>query len=367
MEDNPGFVARPPFQLRSLPVRYRWEATRRHPYYQFGWRLARGFHEKKKPRDSDEAEAQSVAMYMLYAIGVSGMPPDPALEFSELSSDQMNPAWLGGAVHPVSFRGLADMLIAFVEPDALRNLGVIFASISDRDPASKFEAVMKLLQLKHPSLDLGPPEPFVSVNPAASGREINKAIDKLLAEWKERQGLAEQRVRSDKFGDYFAVWDLREGWSDGRYDRSKERSFAEIAAQLKEPKSTIDNRYRQAFELIVGYPYDPGGWHCLFDPLKFSELVVASDRFSPDSRTQRPEGRKPVPETSLGNFESGYGPVSHRSASGDWTDVDFWIDVKDLVQKGKSDEEVAEALELSREVIAAARRRIEDGLDAPEK
>ncbi len=31
------FVSRPPYQLRTLPLEYRWEATRRHPYYQAFW------------------------------------------------------------------------------------------------------------------------------------------------------------------------------------------------------------------------------------------------------------------------------------------------------------------------------------------
>ena len=47
MSDNPdsqlaahGIVARPLFQLRSLPIRFRWEVTRRHPYYQVWWKAA---------------------------------------------------------------------------------------------------------------------------------------------------------------------------------------------------------------------------------------------------------------------------------------------------------------------------------------
>jgi hypothetical protein len=367
MDENIEIVTRPPFQLRSLPVKYRWEANRRHPYYQLFWQFARALHEKKRASHPGEAELQSLAIHTLYAIGVSGMPPDPSLEFDELVDEQMNPAWLGGAVHPVSFRGLANMLIAFLEPEAIRSLGELFGTIQVDDPASKFQAVEKLVRLEHPSLDLGPPEPYVSVNPAASSREIGKAIDKLLAQWKQRHGLNEQRVRSDKFDDYLIVWDLREGWAEGHYDRSKERSFVEIAKELKRSRSTIENRYRQAFELVIGYPYRPELWHYLFDLLKFSEFVDASDRSPPDIRRQRSEGRKPLPETSLGDFEPGYGPVTGSSTSGDHTVDDFWIDINDLIQKGRSDVEIATELELPPEAIAAARRRIEDGLDDPGK
>src|SRR4051812_28018262 len=38
-----GFVIRSLDILRQLPVEYRWEFTRRHPYYLFFWESARNF------------------------------------------------------------------------------------------------------------------------------------------------------------------------------------------------------------------------------------------------------------------------------------------------------------------------------------
>lgn len=48
----PGLVPRPPFQLRSLPIEFRWEVTRRHPYYQAWWILAKR-HYDSAPLESE--------------------------------------------------------------------------------------------------------------------------------------------------------------------------------------------------------------------------------------------------------------------------------------------------------------------------
>jgi hypothetical protein len=364
MDGEIGLVQRPPFTLRSLPVRYRWEATRRHPYYAMFWELAHAGYQNISFDAPDFDELRRVAVQGLYAIGVSGDPPDPALDFEALSGDQVNPAWLSGAVHPVSFQGLAGMLITYLEPAALNDLGALFLSIDPAKPDSRMQAIERLMSLPHETFNQGPPEPYVSVNPAASGREIGEAIDALLAQWKALHGLSEQRVRSDKFDDYFRVWDMREGWSQGTYDRSRDLRLGEIAKELKQSHSTIDNRYRKAFELIVGYAYHPRMYHELFDIIKFSELVEGGDQQQrPDIRTERPKQKKPVPESSLGDFASGRGPATSAASADDRATTDFWLDLSDLIDKGRSDAEIGEEMELPIEAVVALRSRLDDGLE----
>ena len=91
-------LVRPPFQLRSLPIRYRWEATRRHPYYQMWWKEAAAFYRQEAYENVGELLMRQMAMAILAHIGVTSEPPDPATAFDELDDDQPNVAWLSGAV-----------------------------------------------------------------------------------------------------------------------------------------------------------------------------------------------------------------------------------------------------------------------------
>jgi integrase len=81
----PDLVARLPFQLRSLPIQYRWEVTRRHPYYQSLWLLARAYYRNEPVESEVEPVFHQIAVAILGTIGVSGEPPDPATEFAELA------------------------------------------------------------------------------------------------------------------------------------------------------------------------------------------------------------------------------------------------------------------------------------------
>ncbi len=82
-----GMVPRPRFHLRSLPIRYRWEATRRHPYYQNCWRLARAHYQNDPAEHPAEPFLRQAAVAFLAAIDVSGAPPDPAIDFDQLDSE----------------------------------------------------------------------------------------------------------------------------------------------------------------------------------------------------------------------------------------------------------------------------------------
>ena len=163
--------------------------------------------------------------------------------------------------------------------------------------------MMNLSTLDKPGLDFYPDEPIVSVNPAASGRQITEAASELLKHWKSERGLAEKRDRSDKYPDYLHVWDLREGWTGRVYDIAREKKLKEVAIELGLELSTVNNHYRSAFELIIGQPYSPAMWFRVFAVNKFADMTGEGAQGPVTHR--RPLAsptRRPVPETVLGCF-----------------------------------------------------------------
>ena len=223
-------IARPMFQLRSLPIPMRWEVTRRNPHYYAWWKLARAEHRRETLGAPEDVLLRQAAIPILGMIGVSGEPPDPATSFDALGADELERGWLSGAVHPVSMRGLSAILLAGLPKQTLGQLGMIFLTAAcddlDGQPPKSIEAMQLLTTQTWPGLDDFPDEPFVSINPAASERKIGEAIDQLLKQWKDQRGLDERRERVDKYDEYLQVWDLREGWRDGVYDRVRRANLS---------------------------------------------------------------------------------------------------------------------------------------------
>lgn len=360
-----SIVPRPMFQLRSLTISMRWEVTRRNPHYYAWWKLARAEHRKEIYVSSEDAALRSGAVVILGMIGVSGEPPDPATSFSELGAEDLDRAWLSGAVHPVSMRGLAGMLLAGLEKSTLRQIGSIFLDAaredSDDRPPAKIEAMQRLTIVAHPGLDGYPDEPFVSINPAASERKISEAVDQLLKSWKEQRGLEERRERADKYEEYLQVWDLREGWQDGIYKRGSEQTYQEIQRLTKRSPSTLNNQYCRAFEMIVGRPYSRELWLEVMGPIKLYDVIGAGM-----TRTRRPTTsptRRPVPDTVVSPVvDSTNKPtIVQGAASGDMIGfVELLHDIRALIDRGRSDSEIAIELELPEDAIASIRKRGDD-------
>ena len=322
----PGIVPRPPFQLRSLPIQYRWEVTRRHPYYQCFWLIARAHHRQEPLAHEAEKYFRHLAVAILAMIGVSGEPPHPATEFTDLGEADLQPGWLSGAVHPITLRGIVGLLIAALPKETLGHVGLklIEAGCDDHEnePPRRTQAMMDLSTLDNPGLDCYLDEPIVSVNPAASGRQITEAVSELLKNWKSQRGLAEKRDRSDKYPDYLRVWDWREGWTGRDYDITREKKLKEVAVELGLELSTVNNHYRSAFELIIGQPYSPGMWFRVFGVNKFADLT--GEGIQGPVTHRRPlvsPTRRPVPESVLGCVSengddlSPSAQVPHRRAS----------------------------------------------------
>ena len=88
--------------LHLLPLKYRWEFTRRHPYYLQFWELAHR-HYAGLLTDPQEARWGQLAAYILLGIGVSGDPPPPTSGPDALQLNQLASAWHDGAAAPLTY------------------------------------------------------------------------------------------------------------------------------------------------------------------------------------------------------------------------------------------------------------------------
>lgn len=356
-----GVVARPPFQLTSLPAQYRWEVTRRHPYYQQWWQLARDHHQNAPTSHQADESFRIAALTMLSSIGVSGEPPHPETDFEDLDANQVDTTWLSGAVQPMTLRGIASLLIAALPKETVGYVGMMLmeASCDDKagEPPRKIKALLDLSRSDKPSLDAFPDIPFVSVNPAASGRQVSAAMAELHKHWKDQWKLGETRDRSDKYPDYLRVWDMREGWINGTYNRGRELFLVDIATKLELSVSTVHNQYRSAFELIVGHAYSPMLWYRVFGPLKISELYGCELGPVSRSRPSKSPTRREVPESVVSprptdNHLDGLTDVPVSNSFG--FDVgDLIAKIRRLLDQGYSDDAVLAKLDLSTAALKA--------------
>jgi hypothetical protein len=172
--------------------------------------------------------------------------------------------------------------------------------------------------------------------------------------------------------DYLAAWDLREGWRGDHYDSSQEQTLREIARRFQAPVSTAANRYRSAFRLIVGHDYSPALWARVLGALKVSEWLDPQEL--PRRTLRRPwRERQPraVPESVLQAPGAGPGRTGLLDSAGvseakiDY--VDLVLDVQQLLAEGRSNAEIAAALELTspsaEELIDHLRQRHQDSLE----
>jgi hypothetical protein len=281
-------------------------------------------------------------------IGVVGDPPDPATPFSDLDEDELKAAWLSGAIHPISLRGLVAISLSALPKATLGQLGLLFLEASREEAEGtlprKLESLMQLQCDPSEGLDNYPDEPFVSINPAASGRQVTEAVSELLKEWKDERELSEQRDRSDKFPEYLEVWDMREGWNGGEYDVTEERTYRSIAKQTKKNPQSLNNQYRAAFELIIGHPYSPELWWRTLGAEKSTSFDLFDSVVS-RKRPRRSPTRRPVPESHLGADIESVLRVTPTD-SNQYSPADLILDIRQLIAEEKSDEEIIEMLEL---------------------
>ena len=352
--EEPGLVLRPPAILLDLPVAYRWEVTRRHPYYLSNWQLAHRRYVEPSTEPQQRA-LEEAAVLILLGIGVSGDPPAPGSSPESLGAGGLGQAWESGAVAPVTFRGLVGLLLADLPPELLVQVGRLLqecGTAAGQGPDEKYRFLTDLYALRHSVLDAFPGRPVVGVNIDAPQRTITQAMEQFTRRWKEQQGIPERRRRDDKLDDYLVMWDLREGWQGDHYDSGHERTLREIAREARVPFSTAANRYRSAFRLIVGHDYSPALWARVVGSLKVSEWLGPDEL--PRRALRRPwrdRWRRAVPESAL------QAPGAGREAAGllntvgvsdtETAYVELVLDIQDLQAAGRSNAEIAAALELT--------------------
>lgn len=344
--ENWKLVVRQPSVLANLPPRFRWEFTRRHPYYIVGWEYARRY-QRGEPGPPDarplEEIGQQVAQACLLAIGVAGEPVDPALEFEDPAFGGEDPFVISGACQPVSLRFLAELLLNALPPGDRQTVGTLLFNAGSGDPLTQAEDRIKreqgtrlLRRLPSPALNTYPLMPFFYLHVDSSQRTVLDDVRDQLRLYQRGRTL-ERGIRPELLASYLDVWDRREGWSCG-YARRRTARFRVIARALRTPPSTVYDRYRRAFELIVGQPYSTDLWWGLFGLLKFREhLCDPRDDAAWGATPKRNRRRPPLPDAE---------DVLPQTLA--------WI------REGVSDEEIAFRLRVEAATVTAVREDLED-------
>ncbi|WP_417390481.1 hypothetical protein [Gimesia sp.] len=352
-------LPRPQYQLRSLPPNMRWEVTRRHPIYQNFWNDVSLVYATDPQEQQYRREMGAARDALLALIGFSGSPISPATEFHKLAPESL-PSFMSGTVHPISFRGLAGLLLAYLPRDIIQQIAELFQLDSSNDE-SQIESLLRLREIQAPILDQYPDELILSVSPTASVRNLNDDIGTAIDNFRNQRNITPRRNREDLYPSYLQVWDLREGWENGRYESGHERTMADIASELQQPLTTINNWYRRAFELVSGHPYSPELWFQLFGPLKFydqdgmlelGEIILRRPRRSPIPRE--------VDESAISSEESG-GILAQQSTEDNVDFSDMQMDLRRLLSANLTDEQVGKRIGTDRvDLIAEYRRTFGD-------
>lgn len=362
-------LARPPGHLRALPLRYRWETTRRHPYYLVAWENAG---RTISANDTTALLMQQAYRLFLGAIGVSGPVISPETPFEALVSEsgESPPAWLCGSVQPLSLRGLTGLLLAHLSPATRRQLAELFrASVDGGEDYgdSLTQALLHLLTLESADLDMFADQPIVAISPYSTVHALAADLRHFVDDWRDRHELDEQRVRADRFDEYFAVWDAREGWTGSGYELGDHRRLIDVARRLQISPTTARNRYYSAFELITGHRYSAANWLRIWGPVKFPTDQISEINQAAFRRRMRSGGsRAPTPDAAISPLADRAGITGRIESEND--DLAMWVLVDDfqtLLRLGRSDQEIAEELEIHLETVLLLKSRCQELPAAP--
>jgi hypothetical protein len=345
-------LVRPPDVLNRLPLEMKWEFTRRHPYYLANWvAAAQARAPGLTPEDRTRAEA---ARQLLLVIGLTDIPPPPGTPYEQLSGSDLGGIWQTGAVAPAIFRTLIGVLLVGLPPALCDRVGRLLAEYAERAKSdtrsAQYRALVDLkdLAVECPDLDKYPDAPFVSVNTNAPQRAIVEAITLLTQRFKVERAVTETRRRDDSYPDYLAVWDRREGWTGEGYDCGREQTLSVIAADLKVPVRTVQNRYRMAFFWLTGHEYSPERWAAVVGEYKLS-LVAGGAVGTLLARPWRTRGPRPVPEAVLTRPAAGEpGPgVVDPSVPSDNDLTSLLEDISHLIALDRTNSEIRGELDLT--------------------
>ena len=226
---------------------------------------------------------------------------------------------------------------------------------------NRVQQISELDNLDLPGLSDLLDEPIVSINPAASVRQVQSDLNNAMMRWKADRGLSDSRPQASKYSDYLAVWDAREGFVGGLYVRSEESPLREIASAQKKSTSTVMNQYRSAFKLITGHEYSIENWLTIFGLFKYSrdlgEPGVATAGRPLNSRA----AARDVPESVVSSSDELQGLGTRTSDVSEWREIVADINLR--IDDGQSDEQIATEMRLKYPVIVSEiRQRGSDGL-----
>jgi len=293
------------------------------------------------------------ATFVLGAIGVRGEPPDPATPFEELTGPDHDPSFLSASVQPLTLRSTVEMLLVNLPPADRAFVGAILlnSGTADYDRESNADRrsieVDELRRTPSAALDQVPVAPLFYFHLGASQRSLVRDAQDQIRRWKAKRGLGSSKVQTAKLTEHLRVWDLREGWVDGRYDAARELAFDAVARRLRQPLSTITNRYRAAFEAVVGQPFKPALWWQVFGPLKFGSLLGDAKTLDTASHRHRLTSpvRRPVPDSVVSgvNAEGESNSIVEGAAitNPDFDFNDMRMTLDDLIVRGLSDDDIA--------------------------
>jgi hypothetical protein len=375
-----GLVYRPAGQLHDYPIDVRWEVSRRHPYYLGFWELASRYWRNELSDHSGDEWLGKLAAVMLQTIGIHGEPISPNSDAKALSEGDYDLSFLTGSVQPVTMRAIVTMLLSALPTREQQAVSKLLSMASDdehrveKDDESrtlqKYNAQMELLKIPSKALDSTPASPLFLVHLGASLRSIVRDTQSQVRAWKKKRNIGTCKVHTEILTEYLRVWDMREGWMGSGYDRSRELSLAKVTTRLKTGAiSTTANRYRSAFQMISGHKFSPELWWRLFGPLQFPELCVDSTAVlsAPLRRRLRSPVPRPAPESMVSprrkeDESQASGVVECGATARDDVDLRILVmDLEELVDKGLSDEDIADKLELSDpRSVADFRSRIAD-------
>ena len=360
--------------IEFLPPEYRWEFTRRHPYYLLFWESARR-HQLSRSQDPRQTAADEVSWAILLLIGVTGTPINPATPFSELGNSPLPCAWANGAVSQLTIRSLAGCFLSLPQ-SVRRSIGQLLidsASVNDDDMNARVGMAQRLTQFTDSAFDCSPVAPLLGINLNAPQRAIVESVEEYVRTEKERLGIPERRRREESLPDFLAVWDQHEGWTGRDYSRTQYVTFREIGQELATPIETIRNRYNSAFQYITGHEYTPALWFRLFGILKLSQVFgTEAPHWRTIRRPRESPRRRPVPLSRLSSADTDarspgeiFGSANEIGALQS-DSAEIFSDILSMIAAGASNEEIIEALELASsmasQLIDHIRNRRAEGL-----
>lgn len=336
-------VPYPANESEHLPLESRWEFARRHPYYEMFWRSVHPF-----PGLDDESASltRQGGALVLAAINVSTDTVAPSTEWAEIEPRVRNPLIAPSAISRVNLRKLVVGMMGTLSREQKQLVAEIMrrsAEIDDPGSADSYELLQDVIHGDHPNLEAHLPELMVKIRPRASDESISSAIRDIAQRFRRENDIQLSRLRVDRFDDYLKVWDLREGWNNGTYDRSNEHSLSAVAKLVSRPRQTVMDQYRSAFKLIVGQEYSRDCWEQVVGCFKLLGYIGGA----PGLMLRR-RGRS---GSIIGVTESDLSASSNLIAAtiADRSDVVSELveqEFRDVIATGRSTEEIIEMFDL---------------------